>query len=47
MAEETEKFFSAAPKSQALVAVQALCRRFPELSAQSQAMIDGLSAKGN
>jgi hypothetical protein len=47
IAEETEKFFSAAPKSQALVAVQALCRRFPDLSAQCQAMIDGLSAKGN
>jgi hypothetical protein len=47
IAEETEKFFSAAPRSQALVAVQALCRRFPDLPAQCQAMIDGLSANRN
>ncbi len=47
IAEETEKFFGAAGKSQALVAVQAICRRFADLSASCKAMIEGLSPVRN
>jgi hypothetical protein len=47
VADETEKFFSTATRSQALAAVQAICRRFTDLSDRCQAMIDGLSAPGN
>jgi hypothetical protein len=45
--EETEKFFSLAPRSQVVVAVQAICRRYANLSEQCQAMIEGLTASGN
>src|SRR5215475_8361349 len=45
--EETEKFFSLAPRSQVVVAVQAMCRRYANLSEQCQAMIEGLAASGN
>jgi hypothetical protein len=45
--EETERFFSLAPRSQVLVAVQAICRRFANLSEHCQAMIEGLTASGN
>jgi len=45
--EETEKFFSLAPRSQVVVAVQAICRRFANLSEHCQAMIEGLAASGN
>jgi hypothetical protein len=47
LSEETESFFSTASKSQALIAVQAICRRYPDLSASCKAMIDGLSASEN
>src|SRR5215470_12547105 len=47
ISEETEKFFSLAPRSQVLVAVQAICRRYANLSEQCQAMIEGLAASGN
>jgi hypothetical protein len=47
ISEATEKFFSAAGRSQALSAVQAICRRFADLSAPCQAMIQGLSSAGN
>ena len=47
VADETEKFFSTATRSQALTAVQAICRRFADLSDRCQAMIDGFSAPGN
>ncbi len=47
ISEETEKFFSLAPRSQVLVAVQAICRRFANLSEHCQAMIEGLAASGN
>ena len=47
ISEETEKFFSLAPRSQVLVAVQAICRRYADLSEQCQAMIEGLAANGN
>ena len=47
ISEETEKFFSLAPRSQVLVAVQAICRRYANLSEQCQAMIEGLAANGN
>jgi hypothetical protein len=45
--EETDKFFSLAPRSQVLVAVQAICRRFANLSDQCQAMIERLTASGD
>jgi hypothetical protein len=47
IAEDTEKFFSAAPRSQALIAVQAICRRFTDLSASCKTMIEALSPPGN
>ncbi|HEY7661916.1 MAG TPA: hypothetical protein VH934_02210 [Xanthobacteraceae bacterium] len=47
LGEETEKFFATASRSQALIAVQAICRRHADLSASCQAMIQGLSAAGN
>jgi hypothetical protein len=47
ISEETEKFFSLAPRSQVLVAVEAICRRYANLSEQCQAMIEGLTASGN
>ena len=47
ISEETEKFFSLAPRSQVLQAVQAICRRYANLSEQCQAMIEGLTASGN
>jgi hypothetical protein len=47
ISEETEKFFSLAPRSQVLVAVEAICRRYADLSEQCQAMIEGLAASGN
>ncbi len=47
VSEETERFFAAAPRSQALIAVQAICRRFADLSTSCQAMIERLSASGN
>jgi hypothetical protein len=45
--EETEKFFTMAPRSQVLVAVQAICRRFADLSEPCKIMIEALSASGN
>jgi hypothetical protein len=45
--EETERFFNLAPRSQVLVAVQAICRRFANLSEHCQAMIESLTASGN
>src|SRR5262245_49853863 len=45
--EETEKFFSLAPRSQVVVAVQAICRRFANLSEHCQAMIEGLAPSGD
>jgi len=45
--EETEKFFTLAPRSQVLVAVQAICRRFADLSEPCKIMIEALSASGN
>jgi hypothetical protein len=45
--EETEKFFAAAPRSQALIAVQAICRRFSDLSAPCKTMIESLSPTGD
>jgi hypothetical protein len=45
--EETEKFFTLAPRSQVLVAVQAICRRFADLSEPCKIMIETLSASGN
>ena len=45
--EETERFFSLAPRSQVLVAVQAICRRFANLSEHCQAMIEGLAPSGD
>src|SRR5262249_57258802 len=47
ISEETEKFFSLAPRSQCLLAVQAICRRYANLSEQCQAMIEGLTTSGN
>jgi hypothetical protein len=47
LSEETESFFTTATKGQALIAVQAICRRYPDLSASCKAMIDGLSASEN
>jgi hypothetical protein len=47
VSEETEKFFSTAPRSQALMAVQAICRRFPDLSEPCKRMIEALSATAN
>jgi hypothetical protein len=45
--EETEKFFTLAPRSQVLVAVQAICRRFADLSEPCKTMIEALAASGN
>jgi hypothetical protein len=45
--EETENFFTLAPRSQVLVAVQAICRRFGDLSEPCKTMIEALSASGN
>src|SRR5262245_26926295 len=45
--EETEKFFTLAPRSQVLVAVEAICRRFADLSEPCKTMIEALSASGN
>jgi hypothetical protein len=45
--EGTEKLSGAAGRRQALIAVQAICRRFTDLSAACQAMIQGLSSAGN
>jgi hypothetical protein len=45
--EETEKFFTTAPRSQVLVAVQTICRRFADLSEPCKIMIETLSASGN
>jgi len=36
-----------APRSQVLVAVQAICRRFANLSEHCQAMIENLAASGD
>jgi hypothetical protein len=47
ISEETDKFFAAAPRSQALIAVQAICRRFADLSEPCNRMIEALSATGN
>ena len=47
ISEETEKFFTMAPRSQVLVAVQAICRRFADLSEPCKIMIEALSASGN
>jgi hypothetical protein len=47
VSEETEKFFSAAPRSQALIAVQAICRRFVDLSEPCKRMIEALSVAAN
>jgi hypothetical protein len=44
--EETEKFFSLAPRSQVVVAVQAICRRYANLSEQCQAMSKALQRAG-
>jgi len=45
--EETENFFTLAPRSQVLVAVQAICRRFADLSEPCKTMIEALSTSGN
>jgi hypothetical protein len=45
--EETERFFTAAPRSQALLAVQAICRKFVDLSDACRPIIEALSATGN
>jgi hypothetical protein len=45
--EETEKFFTLAPRSQVLVAVQAICRRFADLSEPCKTMIEALAPSGN
>jgi hypothetical protein len=45
--ESTEQLSGAAGRRQALIAVQAICRRFTDLSAACQAMIQGLSSAGN
>lgn len=42
--QDTEKFFATASRSRALSAVQAICRRYADLSTSCQAMIQGLSA---
>jgi hypothetical protein len=47
IAEETDRFFTLAPRSQVLVAVQAICRRFANLSAHCQAMIESLAPSGD
>ncbi len=47
ISEETDKFFAAAPRSQALIAVQAICRRFADLSEPCKRMIEALSATSN
>jgi hypothetical protein len=44
IAQETERFLSGAPRSHVLVAVQAICRRFANLSAPCQTMIERLAA---
>lgn len=45
--EGTEKFTGPAGRRQALLAVQAICRQFADLSAPCKAMIQGLSSAGN
>lgn len=45
--EGSEKFSGAAGRRQALLAIQAICRRFTDLSAPCKAMIQGLSAAGD
>jgi hypothetical protein len=47
VSEETEKFFTTAPRSQVLIAVQTICRRYADLSEHCKGMIEGLSATGN
>jgi hypothetical protein len=47
ISEETEKFFSLAPRSQVLVAVEAICRRYADLSEPCKTMIETLAATGN
>ncbi len=47
LSQETDKFFTTASRSQALIAVQAICRRYADLSESCKAMIEGLSAVGN
>jgi hypothetical protein len=47
ISEETDKFFTAAPRGQALIAVQAICRRFADLSEPCKRMIEALSATGD
>jgi hypothetical protein len=47
IAEETEKFLSGASRSQVLVAVQTICRRFANLSVPCQTMIERLAASGD
>jgi hypothetical protein len=47
IAQDTDKFFSAASKSQALIAIQAICRRFGGLSAACKMMTEGLAQGGN
>jgi hypothetical protein len=47
LSQETDKFFTTASRSQALIAVQAICRRYADLSESCKAMIEGLSATGN
>lgn len=47
MSAGTGTFSGAAGRRQALAAVQAICRRFGDLSAPCKAMIEGLSASGN
>jgi len=47
ISEETEKFFRTAPRSQVLVAVETICRRYADLSESCKMMIETLSAAGN
>jgi hypothetical protein len=47
ISQETDKFFTSASKSQAVVAVQAICRRFGGLAPACKAMIEALSTAGN
>ncbi len=45
--EGPDRFSGAAGRGRALIAVQAICRRFADLSGPCKAMIQGLSAAGN
>jgi hypothetical protein len=44
--EQTEKMFESAPSIQVLAALRAICRRFPAVATQCQALIDNLAAGG-